>query len=437
MTTAALGGAVTGAEAGAESQRKRAIVAGVVGNILEWYDFGVYGYFVSTISGLFFPTSDPLSSLLLTFAVFGVGFVMRPVGSIVFGIYGDRYGRRAALSAVIFLMAFSTLAIGLLPTYAQIGIAAPILLVIIRLLQGLSAGGEWGGSTAYLVEFAPEGRRGFIGSWQQVSVGGGFLLGSLSAALISQMLTPADVASYGWRIPFILGIVVGGVGAYLRWRLSDTPAFTAIEEKGQVSRAPLAEAVTEQRKATLTIFGMTLHNTVAYYIPIVYMTNYIRTAGGLSATQAMWIGTASLAVFVCLIPIWGALSDRIGRKPLLLLSAGGYIVLSYPLLMMASSGSVALALAAQMIMILFLSFFSGPCPAAYSELFPTRVRYTALSIGYNTAVAIFGGFAPFISTWLIQFTGSNLAPAFYLMAAAAISFVVILGIRETAFEPLK
>ncbi len=420
----------------AESQRRRAIVAGVIGNILEWYDFGVYGYFVGTISTLFFPTSDPLSSLLLTFAVFGVGFVMRPVGSILFGIYGDRFGRRAALSAVIFLMAFSTLAIGLLPTYAQIGVAAPILLVIIRLLQGLSAGGEWGGSTAYLVEFAPQGRRGYIGSWQQVSVGGGFLLGSLSAALISEMLTPAEVASYGWRIPFILGVLVGAVGAYLRWRLDDTPAFTAIEQRGQVSRAPLAEALTDQRKATLTIFGMTLHNTVAYYIPIVYMTNYIRTAGGLSATQAMWIGTASLAVFVVLIPIWGALSDRIGRKPLLLLSAGGYIVLSFPLLMMASSGSVTLAFAAQLIMIVFLSFFSGPCPAAYSELFPTRVRYTALSIGYNTAVAIFGGFAPFISTWLIKVTGSNLAPAFYLMAAAIVSFLVILRIPETAFDPL-
>jgi MHS family proline/betaine transporter-like MFS transporter len=327
--------------------------------------------------------------------------------------------------------------IGLLPTYAQIGIMAPILLTLIRLLQGLSAGGEWGGSTAYLVEFAPEGRRGFVGSWQQFSVGAGFLLGSLSAALITEVLSPADVTSFGWRIPFLLGIVVGGVGAYLRWSLSDTPSFVEIEEKGQVSKTPLIEALTTERKATLTIFGMTLHNTVAYYIPIVYMTNYIRTAGHLSASQSMWIGTACLAVFVCLIPIWGALSDRIGRKPLLLLSAGGYVILSFPLLMMASSGSVALAFAAQLTMIVFLSFFSGPCPAAYSELFPTRVRYTALSVGYNTAVAIFGGFAPFISTWLIKITGSNLAPGYYLVAAALISFIVIWRIRETAFKPLR
>ncbi|GJD53033.1 Proline/betaine transporter [Methylobacterium crusticola] len=420
----------------AEDQRRKAIVAGVVGNILEWYDFGVYGYFVSTISELFFPASDPLSSLLLTFAVFGVGFVMRPIGSIVFGIYGDRYGRRAALSAVIFLMAFSTLAIGLLPTYGQIGILAPILLVLIRLVQGLSAGGEWGGSTSYLVEFAPEGRRGFVGSWQQVSVAGGFLLGSLSAALVSQILPPADVLAYGWRIPFLLGIVVGLCGAYLRWSLDDTPSFVALEAQGAVSKAPLREAFTTQRKATLTIFGLTLHNTVAYYIPLVYMTNYIRNVGKLTASQAMWIGTACLTVFVILIPIWGAVSDRIGRKPLLLLSSGGYILLSFPLLMMASSGSVALAFLAQLIMIVFLSFFSGPCPAAYSELFPTRVRYTALSVGYNAAVAVFGGFAPFISTWLIQATGSPLAPAYYLVAAALITFLVTLRIRETAFEPL-
>lgn len=429
--------AVSGSEAAQGRLNIRAIAAGSIGNILEWYDFGVYGYFVATISTLFFPSHDRLSSLLLTFAVFGVGFVMRPLGSVLFGIYGDRFGRRNALSAVIFLMAFSTVAMGLLPTYAEIGIAAPLLLTLIRLLQGLSAGGEWGGSSSYLVEFAPPGRRGFIGSFQQVSVGAGFLLGALSAAIITAVFSASDVIAFGWRIPFLLGIVVGGVGAYLRWRIDDTPAFVAIEDRGQVSKTPLVEAVTEQRTATLKLFGITLHNTVAYYIPIVYMTSYIRTQGGLSASEAMWIGAACLAVFVCLIPVWGALSDRVGRKPLLLLSAGGYIVLSFPLLMMASSGSVLLAFVAQLIMVLFLSFFSGPCPAAYSELFPTRVRYTGVSIGYNAAVAIFGGFAPFISTWLIKATGSNLAPGWYLVAAALISFLVILSMRETAFEPLR
>lgn len=423
--------------AGVESQRRKAVVAGVIGNVLEWYDFGVYGYFVSTISQLFFPSSDPLAGMLLTFAVFGVGFVMRPVGSIVFGIYGDKVGRRKALSAVIFLMGFSTLGLGLLPTYAQVGVLAPLLLVIIRLLQGLSAGGEWGGSTAYLVEFAPEGRRGFIGSWQQVSVGGGFLLGSLSAAVLTNALSHDDLVAWGWRVPFLLGIVVAALGAYLRWRLDDTPKFTEIEARGQVSTTPFIEAVTKYPRETLTVFGLTLHNTAAYYIPIVYMTSYIISVAKLPPSSALWIGVTCLSVFVVLIPIWGALSDRIGRKPLLLLSSGGYIVLSYPLFMMASSGSATLALIAQLTMILFLSFFSGPCPATYSEIFPTRVRYTALSIGYNIAVAIFGGFAPFIATWLIKVTGSNLSPAYYLIAAAAITFVVTLRIKETAFSPLK
>jgi len=419
------------------SENRKAVIAGTIGNVLEWYDFGVYGYFATTISSLFFPGEDKTISLLKTFAVFGVGFVMRPVGSILFGIYGDRFGRRLALSAVIFLMAFSTVAIGLLPTYAQAGVLAPTLLVIFRLLQGLSAGGEWGGSTSYIVEYAPEGRRGFIGSWQQVSVGSGFLLGSLSAALLSSMLSPEAFISWGWRIPFLLGFLVGILGAYLRWGLRDTPKFSEIERQGQVAQAPLIEAFTKYRREALTIFGLTIHNTVAYYIPIVCMTSYIVSVAKLPPSSALWIGTSCLLVFVILIPIWGALSDRIGRKPLLLLSCVGYIVLAYPLFMLASSGNAKLALIAQMVMILLLSFYSGACPAVYSEILPTRVRYTALSIGYNVAVAVFGGFAPFIATWLIGLTGNNLAPAYYLMAAATVTFVVLLNVRETAFEPLR
>src|SRR5919206_3152691 len=209
---------------------RKAITAGVIGNVLEWYDFGVYGYLVPTISALFFPSGDPLVSLLSTFAVFGVGFVMRPVGSIVFGIYGDRHGRRKALSAVIFVMALSTFAMGLLPTYAQAGVLAPALLVLVRLFQGLSVGGEFGGSTAYIVEFAPADRRGFLGSFQLVGVAGGFLLGSLTAALINSVLPEPDRLSWGWRLPFLFGIAVGIVGAYLRWRLDDTPKFTELEE---------------------------------------------------------------------------------------------------------------------------------------------------------------------------------------------------------------
>ncbi len=272
------------------AENRRAVVAGTIGNVLEWYDFGVYGYLATTMSQLFFPGDDKTISLLKAFAVFGVGFVMRPVGSILFGVYGDRFGRRLALSAVIFLMAFSTVAIGLLPTYAQAGVLAPILLVVFRLLQGLSAGGEWGGSTSYIVEYAQEGRRGFIGSWQQVSVGSGFLLGSLSAALLSSSLSPDAFISWGWRVPFLLGIFVGVLGAYLRWRLNDTPKFTEIAQHGEVAKAPLIEAFTAYRREALTIFGLTLHNTVAYYITIIYVTSYIVSVAKLAPSSALWIG---------------------------------------------------------------------------------------------------------------------------------------------------
>src|SRR5499426_828520 len=252
------------------AENRKAVVAGTIGNVLEWYDFGVYGYLATTMSQLFFPGEDKTISLLKAFAVFGVGFVMRPVGSILFGIYGDRFGRRLALSAVIFLMAFSTVAIGLLPTYAQAGVLAPILLVVVRLFQGLSAGGEWGGSTSYIVEFAPAGRRSFFGSWQLVGVGGGFLRGSLIAALLNAALTQADRLAWGWRLPFLFGIAVGAVGFYLRWRLTETPKYSEIEEQGAVAAAPLGEAFKRYPRETLLAFGVTLHNTVAYYIALVY-----------------------------------------------------------------------------------------------------------------------------------------------------------------------
>jgi MFS transporter, MHS family, proline/betaine transporter len=402
---------------------QRAIAAGTIGNVLEWYDFGVYGYLVPTLSVLFFPNDKPLTSLLVTFAVFGVGFVMRPVGSILFGVYGDRYGRRKALSAVVFLMAISTFAIGLLPTYAQIGIAAPILMVVIRLLQGLSAGGEWGGSTAYIVEFAPAGRRGF-------------LLGALTAALLNNALDKDALLAWGWRVPFLLGICVGLVGVYLRWRLDDTPKFNELEESHNVASAPFMETFREHTRDILLAFGITLHNTAAYYIALLYMSGYMSSAGGLPRTTALWISTGCLAIFVCLLPVSGWLSDRVGRKPLLITSCIGYIVLGYPFFLLAGSGSAGLAFLAILLMVILLACYSGAAVALYAEIFPTRVRYTALSLPYNVAVAVFGGFAPFIATFLIEITGSKQAPALYVIGAAIVTLAILLKTRERAFQPL-
>ena len=421
----------------AETSYQRAITAGVIGNVLEWYDFGVYGYLVPTISALFFPAGDPTVSLLLTFAVFGVGFVMRPIGSIVFGIYGDRYGRRKALSAVIFVMALSTFAIGLLPTYAQAGIAAPILLVVVRLFQGLSTGGEFGGSSAYIVEYAPQHRRGFFGSFQLVGVASGFLLGSLTAALLNAALSADDRLAWGWRLPFLFGIAVGLVGIYMRWRISDTPKFTEIEEQGAVATSPFVEAVVHHPRETLLAFASTLHNTVAYYIALIYMTSYIVTIGKLPQGTTLWISTGSLAVMIMLLPGLGALSDRVGRRPLMIFSCAAFVVLGYPFFLMASSGNLALTIFGQLLMMVCYAPYAATCASFLTEIIPTRVRYTAMSVGYNTAVAIFGGFAPFIATWLVSATGSPYSPAAYLIGAAVITGIVVLRTRETAFSPLK
>ena len=432
-TATTIGAAAIGQSA---SQRRTAILAGIIGNVLEWYDFAVYGYFVPVISQLFFPNQTPLVSLLLTFSVFGVGFVMRPVGSVIFGQYGDRHGRKQALSAVIFLMAASTFAVGLLPTYASVGVLAPLLLVVARLAQGLSGGGEWGGAAAYLVEYALPGQRGLTGSWQQVSVGCGFLLGSLTAALLTTWISPADMLAWGWRIPFLLGVLVGIVGAIMRWRLDDTPKFMELESQGQVAQSPLREAFTTFRKPTLIAFGITLHNTVGYYAVLIYLTTWLTNIVKMPRGTALWIGTACLLAFVVAVPFMGALSDRIGRRPLFIASCVGYIVLAYPMFLLASTGVPAYAFIAQLVLVLLLTLYAGPGPAVYCELFPTQVRYTALSVGYNIPVAIFGGFAPFIATWLIQSTGNPLSPAFYVIAASAATLVTMFWVKETAFEPL-
>jgi MFS transporter, MHS family, proline/betaine transporter len=416
---------------------KKAVTAGAIGNFVEWYDYSVYGFFATVIASQFFPSEDRVASLLATFAVFAVAFFMRPVGAFVFGHYGDTIGRRNTLAAAVIMMGIATLMIGVLPSYAQIGVLAPILLVVARLLQGFSAGGEWSGSAAFMVEYAPENKRGLYGSWQQVSIVAGLLVGSAMGGLLGTVLSEDALNAWGWRIPFILGMVVALVGLYLRLRVEDTPAFRIIEEKEEITEAPVKKSFTAHWRESLTAIGFTVAWTVAYYILLTYMPTYVSETLGIPLTQALLSNAIGLVVLMALIPFTAALSDRIGRKPLLIAFSALIALLTYPLFLLASTQVLAFIVLAQVLFGVIISLFSGPGPAALVEMFPTNVRYSALGVSYNIAVAAFGGTAPFIATYLISRTGSNFSPGFYLIAAAVVTLIVVSTMKETYREPLR
>lgn len=412
------------------SKRRDAVLAGIIGTVVEWYDYAVYGYLATILAKQFFPSDNENTALLAAFATFGVGFLARPLGAASFGWMGDKFGRRAALIATLFLMAFSTVGIGLIPTAATIGIAAPILLVLCRLVQGFSAAGEWGSAAAFMVEWAPPNRRGLYGAFQQSCTGGGLLLGSGVAALVSTMLAPEQMNDWGWRIPFILGGILLPVGIYTRRYVDETPAFQEAESKSETTTG-------KPWGAALQVFGVAIHWGVAFYVMLVYMPTFSQKYLHVPRDVSLWSTTIAIAAMVVAIPLFGLLSDRIGRKPLLLASAIGYLVLGYPLFhLLLASPSSGLLIAAQTAFALMLAACSGPAPATICELFATKGRATWMSTAYSVCVAIFGGCAPFIVTWLIEATGKPAAPSFYLVACAAVSALTIFTLKETAHSKL-
>ncbi|MDR3537364.1 MAG: MFS transporter [Acetobacteraceae bacterium] len=414
------------------AQSRKAIYAATIGNVMEWYDFGVFGYLAGALALNFFPKDNPNSALLNTFLVFGVGLIFRPLGGIVIGRMGDTRGRKPALVLTILLMAAGTVIMGVLPTYGSIGMAAPVLLLLARLLQGFSTGGEWGGATAFMAEWSMEGRRGFYTSLQQMSVAGGGLLGAGFAALLTSWLGSEDMNAWGWRIPFLVGGLFGPIGFWLRREVDETPPYREIVEEGEVAAAP-----TSNMGMAVQAFGFTVLWTVSYYTFLTYMPTFTRTQLKLSAAQSLWATAASLVALVILVPIMGALSDRIGRRPLLLASCALCFIVPIPAFwLLTQDYGFGIVVAVQIVFAFAISLFSGPGPAAIAEIFPTRGRSTWMSSSYALAVAIFGGFAPFISQWLIDATGSRMAPTAYVMASALVSFLVILRLRETAHRPL-
>jgi MHS family proline/betaine transporter-like MFS transporter len=332
-------------------------------------------------------------------------------------------------------MAAGTMMIGLTPGYATIGVAAPLLVLLARLVQGFSAGGEWGSATAFIVEWAPANRRGLFGSLQQCSVAGGLLLGSSVAAAINTLLPPESVQAWAWRIPFLLGGLLGPVGLYLRRHIEETPAF---RERAQTQPDRVHAERQNPLRLAARAFGFTIVWTVAYYLVLAYMPTFTQKHAGLTQAQALWATSVGLLVLVAATPFAGALSDRFGRKPLLILACVCLILLPYPLfaLMLGAAQLEAIVLV-QAVFALAIALFSGPGPAAIAEIFPTRVRSTWMSTGYSLGVAVFGGFAPFIATWLIARTGSPLSPTLYLIAAGIVSLLVILRLEETAGKPLR
>lgn len=423
----------------AKSSMAKAVLAGSVGNALEWFDYGLYGYFAAIISSQFFPSKDPITALMLTFIVFGVGFVMRPIGGLIFGHYADKVGRRNALTWTVILMGISTFAIGCLPTYAQVGILAPVLLAICRLLQGVSTGGEWGSCMSFLAEYSTPHNRGFIVSWSQFSIAVGLLLGSGSGALLSSLLSPEAMNAWGWRLPFWSGMLIAMYGFYVRRKVDETPVFKQCEENHTLAQTPLMDVLKNYRRETVLSFGIVIGWTISYWIIMAYMPTYISKVLKFPLAVGLSYNTFLIIVFMIAIPFTGILADKVGRKPVMIGAALGFIILGYPLFYVLSTTQNPVVLLSVMAVLAILeALVCGGATVAMTEIFPTNVRCSAIAIGYNIAVACFGGTAPFVSTWLISTTGSNLAPTYYLIAGSVVSLLVLIFMaKETYNKPLQ
>ncbi|MFI6549306.1 MFS transporter [Streptomyces prunicolor] len=419
---------------------RKATVAGAIGSFVEWYDYGIYGLLVTYLAVNIMGDAGA-GGLFLTNVGFLVSFLARPFGSVICGYLGDKLGRKKLLATLLVLISGATAALGLIPSHAAIGVGAPILLVLLRVLQGFSAGGEVAGAMSFVGEYAPDARRNYMMSFIAVGSFVALMFGSTFSAVLITTLGDDAMTSWAWRVPFLLAVPLGYVGFYIRSRLEETPHFTALREQRTVARNPLKEALTSKRhlKAiALTIFLPAL-NGPGYYLLFVYMPTYLKTSLGdhnFSMVRALMVTACSLVAIVICIPLMARLSDRIGRKPVLALSAIAMAAVSYPMFLLITTGRFGLACIGTVVLAVAFSGHAAVVHTVLAEMFPTSVRYSAYSIGFSLSTVVFGGSAPLVMTDLIESTGSNLIPAFASIITAAITLVSVAFVRETKGQPL-
>ncbi|XWJ91845.1 MFS transporter [Phytobacter ursingii] len=411
--------------------QKRALIAGSIGNFIEWYEFAVYGFLATVIAKNFFTLAgeSAITSLILTYAAFAVAFFFRPLGAVVFGRMGDRIGRKPTLIIVLVLMTLATAAIGLVPVYASIGVAAPLLITLLRILQGLFAGGEYGGAVSLMTEFAPKGKRGLYGAWQSLTVALGLLAGAGVVALLSALLSPEALNDWGWRIPFFIAIPLGGGALWLRVNMEETPSF--VRQQTQ-SAPPPSASFASTLKAIITGIGRLMVWSAAGYTYLVIMPTYLQSALHTGFNQALLIAVISNTGFALTIIPSGMLSDRIGRRTVMVTAAVLLLILALPLLKVLQAESSTIFIKAVVVFIAggLVGMLAGPGPAMLAEMFPTRVRYTGLGLAYSLSNAIFSGCAGLIITGLIKQTGNLDIPAYYVMATAVVSVIALMTLRK-------
>lgn len=398
-----------------------------LGNFLEWFDFAVYGFFAATIGDVFFPSANPTASLLSSLAVFGVAFVVRPLGGITIGAIGDRLGRRYALALTVLLMGIATTLVAALPGYATLGVAAPVILVLLRCTQGLAAGGEWASAGAYLIEHATDRRRGLWGSLLTATAALGSLAGGALAIGINSWLTAAQVESWGWRLPFVLAVPLAFAGLYVRLRLDDTPAFRALRQHDSVPRSPVREVFARNKKAMVVVFfAAAVHGACFYYLAT-YVVTFLTETVKMPPKDALAATVIGLGVYAVLCPIAGIVSDRVGRRPSMLVGSAAMAVLAIPAFLLMGLGSTGAAIAGMTLLSIFEAIVNVTTLVLLVEMFPTRTRMTGGSTAYNVALAVVAGPAPLIAAALSAGVHVRGAAAFYMVAVAVIGFVALLA----------